>query len=92
MATRDQRSRTNQPSVRQAMGQEQSRMYSDITMSSGVGGASRQADALRAEGVEVTAWGGEFMINLDDFGWFPDVLPSEADDEDGRSTPGQASG
>jgi len=92
MAARDQRSRTNQPSVRQAMGQEQSRMYSDRIMSSGVGGASRQADALRAEGVEVTEWGGEFTINFDDFGWFPDMLPSEADDEEDRSTPGQAGG
>jgi len=57
-----------------------------MTMGSGIGGASRQADALRAEGVEVKEWGGEFMINFDDFGWFPDMLPSEAaeleDDED----------
>ena len=63
-------------------------------MCSGIGGASRQADALRAEGVEVTERGGEFMIDLDDFGWFPDMLPSEAaeleDDED-RSEAGQGS-
>ena len=61
-------------------------------MSSGTGGASRQADALRTEGVEVREWGGEFLINFDEFGWFPDVLPSEVaeleDDED-QSVAGQ---
>lgn len=63
-------------------------------MTSGIGGASRQADALRAEGVEVTEWGGEFMINLDDFGWFPDILPSEEaelEDDKGLTEATQAS-
>ncbi|KAH7139014.1 6-O-methylguanine DNA methyltransferase [Dendryphion nanum] len=45
----------------------------------GPSGASRQATALRAEGVEVEQGAmGEFTINLTKFGWFPDMLPSEA--------------
>ncbi|KAF2687156.1 DNA binding methylated-DNA--cysteine S-methyltransferase [Lentithecium fluviatile CBS 122367] len=42
-------------------------------------GASRQASALRAEGVDVTQGAmGEFSVDLQRFGWFPSVLPSEA--------------
>ena len=44
----------------------------------GPSGASRQAAALRAEGVEVTEGAmGEFTVDLEAFGWFPGVLPSE---------------
>ncbi|KAL6855600.1 Alkyltransferase-like protein 1 [Amphichorda felina] len=42
-------------------------------------GAQNQAEALRAEGVRVTANAmGELMVDFDEFGWFPDALPSEA--------------
>ena len=42
------------------------------------GSAERQAEALRAEGVEVeTDAMGEFYVDLARFGWFPLVLPSE---------------
>ncbi|KAI8264897.1 Alkyltransferase-like protein 1 [Colletotrichum sp. SAR11_239] len=41
-------------------------------------GARSQADALRAEDVEVTQTAmGEFEVDFDSYGWFPDVLPSE---------------
>jgi hypothetical protein len=35
------------------------------------------------------------MISLDEFGWFPDMLPSEAaelEDDEHRSTEGQGGG
>lgn len=49
----------------------------------GEGGAARQAAALRREGVEVERNAmGEFTIDLLDFGWFPDFLPSEAAEHD----------
>lgn len=42
-------------------------------------GAQNQAEVLRAEGVRVTANAmGELMVDFGEFGWFPDVLPSEA--------------
>ncbi|OWT42526.1 6-O-methylguanine DNA methyltransferase, DNA binding domain-containing protein [Pochonia chlamydosporia 170] len=42
-------------------------------------GAQNQAEALRGEGVEVTRTAmGEFMVNFDEYGWFPRALPSEA--------------
>ncbi|ORX99546.1 6-O-methylguanine DNA methyltransferase [Clohesyomyces aquaticus] len=45
----------------------------------GPSGASRHAAALRAEGVQVEQGPmGEFTVDLERFGWFPDVLPSEA--------------
>ncbi|KAF2263807.1 DNA binding methylated-DNA--cysteine S-methyltransferase [Lojkania enalia] len=45
----------------------------------GPSGASRQAAALRAEGVEVEQGAmGEFTVDFGKYGWFPDVLPSEA--------------
>ncbi|KAF2190983.1 DNA binding methylated-DNA--cysteine S-methyltransferase [Zopfia rhizophila CBS 207.26] len=45
----------------------------------GPSGASRQATALRAEGVHVDQGSmGEFTVDFGKFGWFPDVLPSEA--------------
>jgi methylated-DNA-protein-cysteine methyltransferase-like protein len=42
-------------------------------------GARNQAEALRAEGVEVTTNAmGEHLIDFDEYGWFPSALPSEA--------------
>jgi len=42
-------------------------------------GSQNQAAALRAEGVEVTAGAmGELMVDLAEYGWFPEALPSEA--------------
>ncbi|KAJ9662578.1 Alkyltransferase-like protein 1 [Coniosporium apollinis] len=44
----------------------------------GPGGASRQAAALRQEGVTVDEGNlGEFSVDFQTYGWFPDVLPSE---------------
>ncbi|KLU89445.1 MGMT family protein [Magnaporthiopsis poae ATCC 64411] len=41
-------------------------------------GARNQAAALRAEGVEVsTSAMGELMVDFNEYGWFPDELPSE---------------
>ncbi|KAF8427779.1 6-O-methylguanine DNA methyltransferase [Tirmania nivea] len=46
-------------------------------------GAERQAQRLRAEGVEVTEANGEFLVDLKGrFGWFPERLPSEERDGD----------
>ncbi|OAL00834.1 DNA binding methylated-DNA--cysteine S-methyltransferase [Phaeosphaeriaceae sp. SRC1lsM3a] len=46
----------------------------------GPGSARRQADALRREGVEIREDAmGQYTIDLAKYGWFPDVLPSEAD-------------
>ncbi|CAI6020776.1 unnamed protein product, partial [Clonostachys chloroleuca] len=48
----------------------------------GPGSAARQAAALRAEDVEVTEDAmGEFMIDFGEYGWFPEVLPSEQEQE-----------
>ncbi|KZF21231.1 DNA binding methylated-DNA--cysteine S-methyltransferase [Xylona heveae TC161] len=45
-------------------------------------GASRQAAALRREGVEVGRGSlGEFTVDFSRYGWFPSVLPSEAAEE-----------
>ncbi|KAH6616361.1 6-O-methylguanine DNA methyltransferase [Boeremia exigua] len=58
----------------------------------GPGAASRQADALRAEGVEVDEDSMNiYTVNLKDYGWFPDILPSEtglleSSDEDDEET------
>lgn len=44
----------------------------------GPGGATRQAEFLRREGVTVgTGTLGELTVDLDAYGWFPDILPSE---------------
>ncbi|KAM5434665.1 Alkyltransferase-like protein 1 [Microsporum ferrugineum] len=49
----------------------------------GPGSAARQAAALEQEGVSVRSDGmNEFYIDMAQFGWFPDRLPNE-DDEDG---------
>ncbi|KAG5755362.1 hypothetical protein H9Q69_001496 [Fusarium xylarioides] len=46
-------------------------------------GESRsQADALQAEGVEVeTNTMGEHSVDFSQYGWFPDLLPSEENDQ-----------
>jgi methylated-DNA-protein-cysteine methyltransferase-like protein len=45
----------------------------------GPGSAGRQADALRREGVEIREDAmGQYTIDLAQYGWFPDVLPSES--------------
>lgn len=46
-------------------------------------GSQNQAAALRAEGVTVTTGAlGELMVDFGEFGWFPEVLPSEEGEED----------
>ncbi|KAJ4335539.1 Alkyltransferase-like protein 1 [Didymella glomerata] len=46
----------------------------------GPGAASHQADALRREGVDVSEDSmGQYTVDFKDYGWFPDVLPSEAE-------------
>ncbi|OMP81796.1 hypothetical protein BK809_0006104, partial [Diplodia seriata] len=43
------------------------------------GGASRQAAALRREGVHVGRGSlGEYLVDFAAYGWFPSELPSEA--------------
>jgi methylated-DNA-protein-cysteine methyltransferase-like protein len=49
----------------------------------GVDGAARQAAALEREGVTVERNAiGEYSIDLSRFGWFPEMLPSEKEEED----------
>ena len=49
----------------------------------GTDGAQRQRDALEAEGVEVTnGRTGEMRVDLRAYGWFPDALEGQDDDED----------
>jgi methylated-DNA-protein-cysteine methyltransferase-like protein len=49
-------------------------------------GTQNQAEALRAEGVEVTRSAmGELMVDFDEYGWFPEMLPSEAAEEEDES-------
>ncbi|KAI1652362.1 DNA binding methylated-DNA--cysteine S-methyltransferase [Daldinia loculata] len=46
-------------------------------------GARNQAAALRTEGVTVTTSAlGELMVDFSECGWFPNELPSEAEDDD----------
>lgn len=46
-------------------------------------GPTRQADALRAEGIEVERGNlGELMVDLGTYGWFPERLPSEETEAD----------
>jgi methylated-DNA-protein-cysteine methyltransferase-like protein len=48
----------------------------------GVDGATRQAIALRREGVTVERNAmGEYSIDLSNFGWFPEMLPSEEEED-----------
>ncbi|KAL1609980.1 Alkyltransferase-like protein 1 [Paraconiothyrium brasiliense] len=52
-------------------------------MGTGPGGAARQAAALRREGVAVTQNAmGEFSVDFGEYGWFPSVLPSEAEESE----------
>ncbi|CAD0031175.1 unnamed protein product, partial [Aureobasidium pullulans] len=49
----------------------------------GANGASQQANALEAEGVQVTRGSlGEYSVDFATYGWFPDILPSDLSDED----------
>ncbi|KAG2161803.1 hypothetical protein D6D17_06592 [Aureobasidium pullulans] len=49
----------------------------------GANGASQQATALEAEGVQVTRGSlGEYSVDFATYGWFPDILPSDLSDED----------
>lgn len=46
-------------------------------------GTQNQAAALRAEGVTVeTGALGELIVDFAEYGWFPDILPSEAGQDD----------
>ncbi|EFY89023.1 MGMT family protein [Metarhizium acridum CQMa 102] len=58
------------------------------------GGAQNQAEALRDEGVQVTRGAmGELMVDFDEYGWFPRVLPSEAvGDEAWKGSNGEEEG
>ncbi|GAW25362.1 putative MGMT family protein [Rosellinia necatrix] len=47
-------------------------------------GARNQAAALRSEGVTVSTDAlGELSVDFAEYGWFPDLLPSEEDDARG---------
>jgi methylated-DNA-protein-cysteine methyltransferase-like protein len=47
------------------------------------GGAARQEAALTREGVEVGRGNlGERTVDFSTYGWFPDSLPSEDEDEE----------
>lgn len=47
----------------------------------GPDGAQRQASFLRREGVTVGSGSlGELTVDLEAYGWFPDLLPSEEAD------------
>ncbi|KAI5201154.1 hypothetical protein E4T39_05396 [Aureobasidium subglaciale] len=49
----------------------------------GANGASQQATALEAEGVQVTRGAlGEYTIDFTIYGWFPDRLPSDLSDDE----------
>ncbi|KAI7761986.1 hypothetical protein ACKAV7_000208 [Fusarium commune] len=55
--------------------------YSSKT-SSHPGGSRSQADALQAEGVRVeTNAMGEHSVDFSQYGWFPELLPSEENDQ-----------
>ncbi|PYI20511.1 hypothetical protein BO86DRAFT_448604 [Aspergillus japonicus CBS 114.51] len=60
----------------------------------GPGSAERQAEVLRAEGVEVEVDSmGEYYVDFGRFGWFPDVLPSEEGlESDGGDGEGERGG
>ena len=51
-------------------------------LSRGPGSAERHATALRAEGVQVERGSlGEYFVSLEEYGWFPDELPSNEEEE-----------
>ena len=68
-----------------------------LTEQRGPSGAARHAAALRAEGVEVDQDAmGQYSVDFGRFGWFPDMLPSEAglvessDEEDDEAAEDEA--
>jgi hypothetical protein len=55
----------------------------DNRLCRGVGGAARQETALLAEGVEVGRGAlGERTVDFSIYGWFPDRLPSDEEEDD----------
>lgn len=55
------------------------------------GSAERQADILREEGVQVTTDSmGEMYVDFGRYGWFPERLPSEEDDDEGEEGEGDS--
>jgi hypothetical protein len=61
-----------------------SRRYCSSPCRSQPGGSRSQAQALEAEGVEVeTNALGEHSVDFSQYGWFPEVLPSEDSEEGG---------
>ncbi|TLS24080.1 hypothetical protein PpBr36_08307 [Pyricularia pennisetigena] len=53
-----------------------------ISPRSAPSGSQNQAAALRAEGVTVTTGAlGELMVDFKEYGWFPEMLPSEQEEE-----------
>ena len=60
------------------------RRLTGVNHGRGPNGAARQEAALRSEGVEVGRGHlGERTVDLSEYGWFPDRLPSEeAEDEE----------
>ncbi|KAK0613326.1 MGMT family protein [Immersiella caudata] len=55
-------------------------------------GSLNQAASLEAEGVTVTTGAlGELMVDFAEFGWFPRVLPSEAEEGDSDGEDEEAS-
>ena len=54
-----------------------------LTTNRGANGASRQATALRAEGVAVSRGSlGEHLVDFSTYGWFPRMLPSDEAESD----------
>ena len=54
-----------------------------MTCHRGPGSARRQAIALRREGVTVSEGAlGEFSVDFGSYGWFPNRLPSEEEEEE----------
>lgn len=52
----------------------------------GTDGAQRQREALEAEGVEVTdGRTGEMRVDLRTYGWFPDALEGQGDEDDANA-------
>lgn len=49
----------------------------------GPSGATRHAQVLQSEGVHVEQGNmGEWTVDFQTYGWFPDVLPGQQDDGD----------
>jgi hypothetical protein len=79
VAARAERQRQHQPEVSHAHIRLLCCLFIVDKGQRGPGAASHQADALRREGVEIREDAmGQYTIDLARYGWFPDVLPSEA--------------